>query len=393
MPWPFIRRKSEATPERQNAAAAFPTTGFAFDLFRELAAQSVSENVFLSPASVRLCLLLLHDGARGETRRCIAEALGFSGVGKEEAQLANVSLKSTLQRPSKGVQLSMANSLWYQQGIGVDPTYIAHAREMYDADVNQLDFGRTDAASRINAWVSQKTAGKITRMASGFDPLTLLVALNAIYFKGSWARPFRRELTRDAPFVTGIGQKKILPAMLQAGTFLYYEHSEFQAVCLPYLNYNFVMYIFLPARKSQLRTFHNVLNSAAWEKWMKKFENVPGTLRLPRTKIDYAAGLRTVLTNLGMSLAFDRERAEFTGIKSDLPAIWIDDILHRAVVEVNEEGTEAAAATMGMMFAASPKPQRPQRHFEMIVDRPFSFFIGERQTGNILFTGSVVDPG
>lgn len=392
MPWPFIRRKSEIAPERQNAAAAFPTTGFAFNLFRELAAQSSSENVFVSPASVRLCLLLLYDGARGETGRCIAEALGLSGVGEEDAQLANASLKSTLQNPSQGVQLSLANSLWYQQGIMVDPKYIARAREMYDADVNPLDFARPDAASRINAWVSKKTAGKITRMAGSFDPLTLLVALNAIYFKGSWATPFRRELTLDAPFVTGTGQKKILPTMLQGGTFRYYEQSEFQSVCLPYLNYDILMYIFLPARNSNLRTFHKALNSAAWERWMKKFENVPGTLRLPRTRIDYAAGLRTALTNLGMGVAFDRERAEFTGIKNDLPAIWIDDILHRTFVEMNEEGTEAAAATMGMVFGASMKPQRPQRHFQMIVDRPFLFFISERQTGNILFTGSVADP-
>jgi serine protease inhibitor len=393
MPWPFTRRKPDGPPAFRDTPAAPSVTGFAFNLFHELAAQDPSANIFVSPASIQFCLSLLCDGARGETRRGMVEALGISGLNVEEARLAHVRLKSALHRSSgAGVQLLLATSLWCQRGIVFDPVYIAHAREMYDADVNECDFAQPDAASRINAWVRQKTAGKITELASGFDPLTFLVALNAIYFKGLWAEPFLRALTKDSPFVTGSGEKKILPTMLKIGTFPYYEQDEFQAVSLPYMDPDIAMFIFLPARSSSLGRLHQILDAAVWETWMKRFDDMAGSLRLPRIKIAYTSQLRAPLTSLGMGRAFARESAEFGGIKSELPPLWVGEILHRAVAEVNEEGTEAAAATMTMMFGASPGHHRPRRHFEMIVDRPFLFIIRERRAGTILFIGSVVEP-
>jgi len=152
------------------------------------------------------------------------------------------------------------------------------------------------------------------------------------------------------------------------------------------------MYVFLPARRSNLQQLHGLLSAARWESWMNQPAWMPGTVQLPRFKMSYAAQLRTALVNVGMERAFDRERAEFGGIRNEPPPVWIDEVLHRALAEVNEEGTEAAAATMGLMVKASMGWQRPEREFEMIVDRPFLFVIRDEKSGNVLFMGSVVDP-
>ncbi|HMD16434.1 MAG TPA: serpin family protein [Terriglobales bacterium] len=150
--------------------------------------------------------------------------------------------------------------------------------------------------------------------------------------------------------------------------------------------------VFLPARKSSLQKLHGLLSATRWESWMNQPAWMPGSVQLPRFKMSYAAQLRAALVNLGMERAFDRERAEFGGIRNEPPPVWIDEVLHRAVAEVNEEGTEAAAATMSMVPLSAKGWQRPEREFEMIVDRPFLFLIRDEKSGNVLFMGSVVDP-
>jgi len=339
-----------------------------------------------------LCLAMIYDGARGETRSGMANALELSGLDAAGVESAIAGLRSVLEAREAGVQLLISNSLWCNQSIQVDAAFTARAREMYGADVRDVDFAATDTPARINAWVSEKTAAKIPHMIDSLDPLTLLVALNAIYFKGLWSQPFQRALTRDRPFTTGSGKEKILPLMPQRGRFRYLEQREFQAVALPYQGWRIAMYVFLPARRSNLQQLHGLLSAARWESWMNQPAWMPGTVQLPRFKMSYAAQLRTALVNVGMERAFDRERAEFGGIRNEPPPVWIDEVLHRALAEVNEEGTEAAAATMGLMVKASMGWQRPEREFEMIVDRPFLFVIRDEKSGNVLFMGSVVDP-
>jgi serine protease inhibitor len=339
-----------------------------------------------------LCLAMVYDGARGETRSGMANALELSGLDVAGVESAIAGLRSVLEAREAGVQLLISNSLWCNQSIQVDPAFTARARDVYDADVREVDFAAADTPARINAWVSEKTAAKIPHMIDSPDPLTLLVALNAIYFKGLWEQPFRRALTRDWPFATGSGREKILPRMLQWGRFRYFKQREFQVAALPYQGSRIAMYVFLPARSSNLQELRGLLSAARWENWMKRLAWMPGSVQLPRFKMSYAARLRTALVNLGMERAFDRERAEFGGIRNEPPPVWIDQVLHRAVAEVNEEGTEASAATLGMMPFSAMRPQLPEREFEMIVDRPFLFVIRDEKSGNVLFMGSVVDP-
>jgi serine protease inhibitor len=391
MPWPFTSR-NEGAAALSDEITALSETRFTFNLFRELARQDPAANIFFSPCSVMLCLAMVYDGARGETRSGMANALELSGLDSAGVESVIVRLRSVLQTHEAGVQLLISNSLWCNQSILVDPAYTARTREIYDADVRGVDFAAADTPARINAWVSEKTATKIPHMVDSLDPLTLLVALNAIYFKGLWGQPFQRALTRDRPFTTGSGKEKILPLMLQWGRFRYFEQREFQAVVLPYQGSRIAMYVFLPARRSNLQKLHGLLSAARWESWMNQPAWMPGSVHLPRFKMSYAAQLRTALVNLGMERAFDAERAEFGGIRNAPPPVWIGQMLHRAVAEVNEEGTEAAAATMGVMLASAKGWQRPEREFEMIVDRPFLFVIRDERSGNVLFMGSVVDP-
>lgn len=391
MPWPFSSR-NEGAAALSDEITAPPGTRFTFKLFHELARQDPSGNIFFSPCSVMLCLTMIYDGARGETRSGMAKALELSGLDSAGVESAIARLRSVPQTDEDGVQLLISNSLWCNQSIQVDSAFTARAREMYDAEVREVDFAAADTPARINAWVSEKTAAKIPHVVDSLDPLTLLVALNAIYFKGLWRQPFQREKTRDRPFTTGSGKEKILPLMLQRGRFRYFEQREFQAVALPYQGSLIAMYVFLPARKSSLQKLRGLLGAARWESWMNQPAWMPGSVHLPRFKMSYAAQLRTALVNLGMERAFDAERAEFGGIRNEPPRVWIGEMLHHAVAEVNEEGTEAAAATMGVMLASAKGWQRPEREFEMIVDRPFLFVIRDEKSGNILFMGAVVDP-
>jgi serpin B len=392
MPWPFTGRSPQGSAALSDEITAPPETRFTFKLFHALARQDPSANIFFSPCSVMLCLTMVYDGARGETRSEMANGLELFGLDSAGVESEIARLRSVLQTHEAGVQLLISNSLWCNQSIQVDPAFTARAREMYDAEVREVDFAAADTPARINAWVSEKTAGKIPHMVDSLDPLTLLVALNAIYFKGLWRQPFRRDWTRDRPFTTGSGKEKILPLMLQRGRFRYFEQREFQAVALPYQGSRVAMYVFLPARKSSLQKLHGLLSAARWESWMKQPAWMPGSVHLPRFKMSYAAQLRTALVNLGMERAFDAERAEFGGIRNEPPRVWIGQMLHRAVAEVNEEGMEAAAATMGMVPTSAKGWQRPEREFEMIVDRPFLFLVRDERSGNVLFMGSVLDP-
>jgi serine protease inhibitor len=371
--------------------ATSPEVRFAFKLFHELVRQPPSTNIFFSPCSVMLCLATAYDGARGETRNGMAKALELAGLDSVGVENTIAQLTSVLQAHDAGVQLLIANSLWCNRSIHVDPEYTTRAHKIYNAEVREIDFAAADAATRINAWVSEKTASMIPHMVDSLAPDTLMVALNAIYFKGLWKQPFLRRLTRDEPFTTGSGATKTLPRMRRGGTFRYLERPDFQAVVLPYEGFRIAMYVLLPARNSSLQQLLDSLSAGQWESWTKQFAEAKGSVQLPRFKMSYRAELRPAIVNLGMELAFDRRRADFGGIRNE-PPLWIDQVLHRAVAEVNEEGTEAAAATASMIMGAALRPRRPEPYFEMIIDRPFLFLIRDETTGNILFLGSVVDP-
>jgi serpin B len=388
-PQPEKEQLAKKVDERLTAA----TSKFAFKLYDQVLKPRTSKNVFISPASVLLALAMTYNGAEGQTRQAMAHALELEGMSLEEVNRAAVELKSALDAADPKVQLKIANSLWVRNGFPLKPDFIQRNKDFYKAEVASLDFDSPAAPATINSWVSKNTEGKIERIVERIDSNTILFLINAIYFKGQWRFSFDKEKTRDDVFrLAGASQKK-LPMMSQSGGFLYQKGKDFQAVALPYGSGRINMYVFLPDERTTLAQFERNLTAENWQNWMNSFRLKPGELKLPRFKVEYEAELNEMLKALGMAEAFDPERANFSGMAEPISGkgLFISQVKHKALAEVNEEGTIAAAVTSVAVNVTSAAP--PQEPFSMKVDRPFFFAIRDNGTGLVLFMGSVADPG
>jgi serine protease inhibitor len=363
---------------------------FGFKLFAEVTKQDAGKNVFISPASVGLALAMTYNGAEGETKQAMSRALEAGGMSLDELNHAYAQLKAALDSPDPKVQLSIANSLWAKKSITFKPDFIQRDKQFYGAEVTALDFNDPAAAVTINSWVSDKTKGKIDKIVDQIDAQSILFLINAIYFKGKWSVEFDKAKTKDDTFTTGSGQQKRHPMMQQSGKYNYYEDKTFQAVSLPYGAGRVSMYIFLPANSTSLVDLQKNLTAANWDSWMKQFVQTQGDISVPRFRVEYEIGLNEALKALGMGIAFDPARANFTGMVQTSENAFISRVKHKTFAEVNEEGTEAAAATSVEMRATSV--MRPPKTFRMIVDHPFFFAIRDNKTGTMLFMGSIVDP-
>ncbi len=390
MRWPLFSKRAQAQVLPETSATS--STRFSFRLLRELKSTSGVANTFFSPASILLCLGMLHEGAAGETRQAIARALQVTGLEPEKFRLMIAALRSSLRMREPALQLEVANSLWCDHKLQVNPEFIKEVITAYESEVRVIELGGPGAVAEINSWVSEKTHGKIQNVINNLDSLTSLVAINAIYFKDLWRVPFETADTRDETFHTSNDRQVKVPLMIQFGSYSYYEEKIFQAVRIPYRTSRLSMSVFLPAEGSSLVSFLQHFDSGAWDHCTHNFDEVPGLLRVPRFKLEYGANLKTALTNLGMGIAFDSESAQFDGIHVPPPATWIDQVRHQAYIEVTESGTEAAAATAAIPMTMASMKARPTRTFRMIVDRPFFFTICDNSTDTILFMGAIEDP-
>jgi serpin B len=363
---------------------------FAFKLFAKLTKQEPGRNIFISPASVALALAMVYNGAAGETQQAIAAALELVSMSLDDINRANAELLGAIEHADPQVRLVIANSLWARKGLSFERDFLRRCEEFYQAEVAALDFAEPRAAATINAWVSEHTDGKIEKILDRIDPAAVLFLLNAIYFKGNWTRQFDRRRTEEQAFHLLDGSQKKHPLMAQSGEYRHCEGPDFQAVSLPYGSERLSMYVFLPKQRTSLTAFQRSLSDGNWNAWMRQFREREGTIVLPRFKLTYEVKLNEALMALGMTAAFDRRRANFEGMcPGQGRAVSIDEVKHKTFVEVNEEGTEAAAVTsVGMVLASFA----PKRTFSMVVDRPFFCAIRDDQNGTILFMGSIVEP-
>ncbi len=365
-------------------------TTFGFKLFAEVAKQDAGKNIFISPASVGLALAMTYNGAVGETKLAMERALEIRGMNHLELNSAYAQLKAALEGADPKVQLNIANSLWGKKDIVFNPDFIQRNKQYYGADLTALDFNDPGAPATINSWVADKTKGKIDKIVDAIDAQSILFLINAIYFKGTWAEEFDKAKTKDDQFTTGTGQQKRHPMMHQSGEYSYYEGKGLQAVSLPYGAGRISMYIFLPARNVSLDAFQKGLTAANWDAWMKEFAETKGELAIPRFKVEYEIVLNNALKALGMGIAFDAGRADFSGVLQGSGNAFISKVTHKTFAEVNEEGTEAAAVTSVEMRPTSA--MRPRKAFQMVVDHPFFCAIRDNKTGTLLFMGSITDP-
>jgi serine protease inhibitor len=362
-------------------------TKFGFKLFQEVLKQDSNKNVFVSPTSIAIALSMTYNGASGETQQAMAKALELQGMSLPDINQANEALKATLEKADPDVQLAIANSLLAKQGIPFKPEFLQSNQQFYKAKVTELNFSSPDATKTINGWVKENTRGKIDRIINQIQPNDVLFLINAVYFKGNWSKQFDKSQTTERPFYLSNGTQKQHPMMSQSGKYRYYENESLQAVSLPYGKGRLSFYVFLPKKNTNLKTFEQQLSLENWQQWMNQFQMRSGSIQLPRFKFDYDIQLNNALKALGMETAFSNQ-ANFSNMTS--ASVAIDEVKHKTFVEVNEEGTEAAAATsVGMVLTSAPMPQEP---FQMVVDRPFFCAIRDNETGTILFMGSIQEP-
>ncbi|MGA3285430.1 MAG: serpin family protein [Verrucomicrobiota bacterium] len=370
------------------AKLAAANTGFAFDLLKQIVRGQPDTNVFISPFSVSSVLQMAGNGAAGETRTEMQRALKTGGLPTASLNAAYKDLNQSLNSQTN-VILDMANAIWYQEEVRLKPGFVSDDQNFFAAKLAGVDFKNPESAQTINDWADKSTRGKIKEVVQWpFPPLTRVILANAIYFKGKWDRPFDKKETKPHAFYLSRGGEKQVPMMWQRRRFSYQEGDGYQAVRLPYAGGRLQMYLFLPGTNSSPTKLLADLNSETWrDKIVPRFMEREGTLVLPRFKIEYDVTLNDPLKALGMRSAFT-PAADFSAM-ADEP-LYISAVKQKSFVDVNEEGTEAAAVTtVTMRSQAIAVPTKP---FEMIVDRPFFFVIGDDQTQSILFMGMVHDP-
>lgn len=360
---------------------------FGFKLFGEILKAGPGGNIFVSPASAATVLTALHAGAEGETREAMASVLGLAGLDQETINRAYALLHEHLKEPDPKVQLNVANSLWAHQGLTCAPEFMEHSRKFFHSEVLTLDFGDPGSPEIINRWAATNTEGKVTSIVGPLDPDMVLLLLNALYFRGRWREEFDKARTSEKPFSPLEGPEKMVPMMVQGGEYPYYRGPGFQATTLAFGKGRVGFYIFLPDKDKGLGALLKELTQANWERWMSSFRRVPGHIQLPRFQLEYEGEFTDLLQTLGMAVAFDRQRANFAGARQE-GDLFINRVAQKAVVEVNEEGAEAAATSMVSLALE----EEPHECFTLIVDHPFLFALRDNWTGLVLFLGILNDP-
>lgn len=376
---------ADATADQAKLAAA--NTDFAFDLFGQIVHEQPDANIFISPFSVSTVLQMIDNGAAGATKQEMERVLHTDGLPTEALNAACESLNQSLKEQTN-VILELANAIWYKQGILLKPGFVSVNKEFFQAELGAVDFDRPQSAQTINDWADRNTHGKIQQVVQWpFEPATRVVLANAIYFKGKWETPFDQKDTKPHAFHLAGGGEKQVPTMWQHGHFAYQLGEDFQAVRLPYAGRRLWMDVFLPDTNCSLTKLLARFNTGSERnKLLTWFLEREGTLALPRFKLEYDVRLNDSLQALGMKRAF--HGGDFSAM-SDEP-LEVSEAKQKSYIEVNEEGTEAAAVTVGIMRATAVL--RPLKPFEMIVDRPFFFVIEDSLTQSVLFMGVVCDP-
>ncbi|MGE3164208.1 MAG: serpin family protein [Planctomycetota bacterium] len=387
---PSMAQEPQASPPPPDDAVAVEAAGlrrFAFELYGEL--RSRDGNLFVSPYSVSAALTLAYVGAAGKTEQEMATALHL-GADRAAALQSRAAIHEPYRRRDLDrSQLVIANRFWGQSGVGWRPSFIEECQRYFDATHAHLDFAADSAACRdtINQWVSERTDAKIPQLIPEgiLDASTRLVITNAICFKGTWITRFESANTQDGPFHVRPDQTVDVPLMRSKSRFPHARGDGWQLLGLPYAGDRFSMVILLPDSVDGLAELEAKLSADQAAAWTALLEPTSVAIVLPRFRLRTRVELAPVLAKLGMESTFTT-RADFSRMTEGEP-LAISNVIHEAFVEVNEEGTEAAAATGVVLKRAAPRPNP-----RFVADHPFLFWIHDRATNCILFLGRVVDP-
>jgi serpin B len=365
---------------------------FGFELLKEVVKQDGDKNIFISPLSVSMALGMTLNGTDGDTYEAMKQTLELAGLAEQEINKSYESLIHLLRGLDPEVIFQIANSIWYKQGFPVKQSFLDTCQQYFDAVVEGLDFSDPSAVDTINAWVDESTNGKIEEIVDPpIDPLTVMFLINAIYFKGTWKYEFDEQDTRSETFYLLDGSEVQCQMMRQEATLAYYKNADFQAVDLPYGNGKYSMTVLLPAQDKNIDDLIAELNDSNWNGWMANLVERDLALYLPKFTLEYDLLMNDVLKAMGMEVAFSRSQANFGRMYNADQVegnVYIGKVKHKTFVEVNEEGTEAAAVTSVEIMVESVGPSLTT----MRVDWPFIFVIRENHSGSILFAGKIIDP-
>lgn len=357
---------------------------FGFDVFKQL--HKEGQNTFISPTSIGMCLQMTSRGAAGDTQSEMEEVMGVKGF--ENIGASNSALMGELSR-SESVTLNIANSVWYHQsGIVLDDEFVNEVKKQFDAEIAGRDFADPTTLSEINGWVSKKTQGKIPNLLSDLSPEAVTVLVNAIYFKGDWTIKFDKEKTKEADWHSADGTSKKIQLMSNKDEYRYHETDDAQVIGLAYGKLEKKrMWVVLPKEGNTLDDLVTDLDEQKFSNWKKSAWKREGTIELPRFKMKFKKNIKPDLQALGMKKCFEGD-ADFSAMEEgEGGQLFIGKVIHEAIIEVNEEGTVAAAATaVEMQRGMPPKP------FTVRCDRPFLLVIEDSITGSNLFVGTVYDP-
>ena len=359
---------------------------FAFTLFNKSGTQETKENLFISPFSVSMALSMTLNGAAGTTKTGMENTLGFGGKQASQINEYNMFLSEQLQGIDKNVIFTIANSIWYRNSFTIIPSFITTNHVYYNAEVTPLDFNSPSAVSTINNWVSAKTNKAIPTIIDRISSDKVMYLINALYFKGSWKSKFDGSKTSDQNFNKEDLSVIKCKMMNQESTYRCFVRDTLSAIEMPYGQGNFVMTVLVPGTGKTTSGLIAGFNADNWEKWNDAMASNKVQVSLPRFKMSYENTLNDLLSSMVMADAFNPIVADFTGINTGA-GLYISEVKHKTMIDVNEEGTTAAAVTsVGVSTTAIQIP------LVININKPFVFVISEKTTGAILFTGRIMDP-
>ena len=365
---------------------------FGLEIFREIREESDKENIMISPLSISVALAMAYNGADGDTKTEMESALKLNGLTPEQINSSYKMLIAALQSLDEDVVFELANAIFYANGFEVKSPFISTNQDYYDAKVESLDFSSSSSVLHINDWVAEKTHDKIEKIVESLSPDDRMVLLNAIYFNGIWSVKFDEDGTKMHNFKKKSGANIEVPMMNKEDELEYSSNSLFSAVKLPYGTGQYNMMVLLPGNDKNSADIIDELSADNWNEWMESFETEEHVVvKMPRFKFAFELQLNGVLKKMGMQKAFVSSQSDFTKITDD-KKLYISSVVHKSFIDVNENGTEAAAVTSVTFSTTSIGPGDQIQKIYFTVDKPFVFAITEKDTDAILFIGEVQNP-
>ncbi|MDP5230240.1 MAG: serpin family protein [Cellulophaga sp.] len=375
----------EENPELQTVAAKVMIANnndFAIDFFKTVVQNEDKPNYMVSPISLSLALGMVHNGVAGETKNAFDITLG-SGYNLSEVNAFNQTLMTSLIANSSGVSFGLVNGIWAQNDFPIETAFININKEFYKSEVANVDFQDPSTVTKINNWSSNNTNGRIDKLIEEFDSGTVLFLANATYFKSDWQNKFDKDKTQLAPFFTSLETGKEVSMMNMQAKVLNFRSELFSAIVLPYKEKRFEMVVLLPNENRTTSEVVENLSSEVWETIFTEGRFADISISLPRFKSSYQNGLNDELRDLGLGIMFTNE-ADLSKINKDAQ-LRVSRVFQKTFIEVNEQGTEAAAVTGIEIINTSVSPA-------FVANRPFVYVIRERFTGTICFIGRLGNP-